>query len=91
MKLSPADLHEDRLLSPRELSQLVGLNVKAIRSAFRGGLKHLSVGTGTRAFLKTTPRWWREWLEENEASALAARRVEELLAGPKARSRRPAG
>lgn len=69
--------HEDKLLSPRGLSKIVGLNEKAVREAMRTGLKHIAIGS--KPVLKSTLRWWRVWLEEREVSAMAGRTADELL------------
>lgn len=87
---TPKMITDDTLLSPRELSPIVGLNVRAIRAAFRNGLKYYSIGTASRPYFKTTMRWWRMYLDEHEQSALIARRAEEILASKPKRIRPPA-
>jgi len=77
---APANPHKDRLLFVRELSQIVGLNEKAIREAMRSGLKHYTIGTGKKPIQKITLRWWGEWLEREEASAVVSRRAQEIIA-----------
>ena len=89
-RISRADEHsaDDRLLSPADVNRIYGLNIKAVRDAMRSGLRHIRIGNGEKPFLRTTPRWFREWLESTEQSAILARRATQILEGSADRARR---
>lgn len=81
---TPDHPHEDRLLFVRELARIVGRNEKALRADLRMGLKHIRVGTGRKPILKSCLRWWQEYIESREESAVVARRAQDIIASASA-------